>query len=104
MRKAVIGLVVFIVIGLGLADSIYALSINNRDRRSHDIQVLGLRDGKRTFYKIHNNSFASVDCRFGCQVTVIETGDTKTFRPESSYNINVKSSLKAVVIMGGKLK
>jgi hypothetical protein len=100
MKKLIILLI--IIWSLIIVDSLSAVSINNRDGRPHDIQVIGIRDGKRGILTIYNNSTAYVDCRYGCQLIVIETGYTKTLGPETSRA--GMSASKALVILNGKLK
>jgi hypothetical protein len=101
MKKLII--VLTIVLSLVLADSIYALTINNRDARPHDIQIYGIRDGRRSFVKVYQNSTVRVGCMYGCQITVIDTGDTKTLGPENTRPGRPTSD-KSLVIQGGRLK
>jgi hypothetical protein len=66
----------------------YAVSIYNSDGRSHAIQITDIRSGRRQSMTVYRASTANVRCRYGCEIRVMETDDTMTVPPESSYATN----------------
>ena len=76
----------------------HAVSIYNSDGRSHDIRVIDIRSGRQQSMTVYRASTAYVRCRYGCEVRVLETDDTLTLPPESSYATNT------VVIGDGMLR
>jgi hypothetical protein len=81
-----------------LPNIIYAVSIYNSDGRSHDIRVIDIRSGRQQSMTVYRASTAYVRCRYGCEIRVLETDDTLTVPPESSY------ATKTVVIDDGTLR
>ena len=81
-----------------LPNIIYAVSIYNSDGRSHDIRVIDIRSGRQQSMTVYRASTAHVRCRYGCEIRVMETDDTITVPPESSY------ATKTVVIGEGTLR
>ena len=81
-----------------LPNIIYAVSIYNSDGRSHDIRVTDIRSGRKQSMTVYRASTAHVGCRYGCEIRVLETDDTLTVPPESSYATNT------VVIGDGTLR
>ena len=81
-----------------LPNIIYAVSVYNSDGRSHDIKVTDIRSGRQQSMTVYRASTAHVRCRYGCEIRVMETGDTITVPPESSYATN------ALVIGNGTLR
>ena len=81
-----------------LPNIIYAVSIYSSDGRSHDIRVIDIRSGRQQSMTVYNSSTAHVRCRYGCEIRVMETDDTITVPPESSYATNT------VVIGDGTLR
>ena len=81
-----------------LPNIIYALSVYNSDGKPHDIQVTSIRSGSRYRTTVWGSSTAYVRCRYGCEIRVMETDDTITVEPESSYATNT------VVISDGTLR
>ena len=76
----------------------YALSIYNSDGRPHDIRVIDIRSGRQQSMTVYRASTAHVRCRYGCEIRVMETDDTITVPPETSYSTNT------VVIGDGTLR
>ncbi|HSQ83386.1 MAG TPA: hypothetical protein VLM43_01580 [Desulfobacterales bacterium] len=81
-----------------LPNIIYAVSVYNSDGRSHAIKVTDVRSGRQQSMTIYRASTAHVRCRYGCEIRVMETDETITVPPESSYATNT------VVIGNGKLR
>ena len=81
-----------------LPNIIYAVSIYNSDGRSHAIQITDVRSGRQQSMTVYRASTAHVNCRYGCEIRVMETDDTITVPPESSYVTNT------VVIDDGTLR
>ena len=81
-----------------LPNIIYAVSVYNSDGRSHDIKVTDIRSGRQQSMTVYRASTAHVRCRYGCEIRVMETGDTITVPPESSY------ATLTVVIDNGRLR
>ena len=81
-----------------LPNIIYALSIYNSDGRSHAIKVTDIRSGSQQTMTVYGSSTAYARCRYGCEIRVLETDDTITVEPESSYSSNT------VVIGDGTLR
>ena len=81
-----------------LPNMIYALSVYNSDGRPHDIKVTDMRSGYQQTLTVYRTSTAYARCRYGCEIEVLETGDTITVPPESSYATNT------VVIGDGTLR
>ena len=76
----------------------YAVAVYNSDGRSHDIKVIDIRSGREQSMTVYRASTAHVRCRYGCEIRVMETDDTITVPPESSYATNT------VVIGDGTLR
>jgi hypothetical protein len=76
----------------------HAVSVYNSDGRSHDIRVTDIRSGRKQSMTVYRASTAHVRCRYGCEIRVMETDDTITVPPESSYATNT------VVIGDGRLR
>jgi len=73
-----------------LPNIIYAVSVYNSDGRSHDIKVTDIRSGRQQSMTVYRASTAHVStahvrCTYGCEIRVMETDDTITVPPESSY-------------------
>jgi hypothetical protein len=68
-----------------LPNILYAVSVYNSDGRSHDISVIDIRSGIQQSMTVYDSSTAYVRCRYGCEIRVMETDDTITVAPESSY-------------------
>ena len=81
-----------------LPNIIYAISVYNSDGRAHAIKVTDIRSGRQQSMTVYNSSTANVRCRYGCEIRVMETDDTITVPPESSYANNT------VVIGNGTLR
>ena len=81
-----------------LPNIIYAVSVYNSDGRAHAIKVTDIRSGRQQSMTVYNSSTAHVRCRYGCEIRVMETDDTITVPPESSYANNT------VVIDDGTLR
>ena len=81
-----------------LPNSIYAVSVYNSDGRSQDISVIDIRSGGQQSMTVYGTSTAYVRCRYGCEIRAIETDDTITVPPESSY------ATLTVVIDSGRLR
>ena len=81
-----------------LPNIIYAVSVYNSDGRAHAIKVTDIRSGRQQSMTVYNSSTAPVRCRYGCEIRVMETDDTITVPPESSYATNT------VVIGDGTLR
>ncbi len=81
-----------------LPNIIYAVSVYNSDGRAHAIKVTDIRSGRQQSMTVYNSSTAHVRCRYGCEIRVMETDDTITVEPESSYATNT------VVIGDGTLR
>ena len=81
-----------------LPNIIYAVSIYNSDGRSHDIRVTDIRSGRQQSMTVYRASTAHIRCRYGCEIRVMETDETITVPPESSYATNT------VVIGDGTLR
>ena len=81
-----------------LPNIIYALSVYNSDGRPHDIKVTSIRSGRQQSLTVWGSSTAYVRCRHGCEIRVMETDDTITVEPQSSYSSNT------VVIGNGTLR
>ena len=81
-----------------LPNIIYAVSVYNSDGRSHAIMVTDIRSGRQQSMTVYRASTAHVRCRYGCEIRVMETDDTITVPPESSYSTNT------VVIGKGTLR
>ena len=81
-----------------LPNIIHAVSVYNSDGRSHDIRVIDIRSGRQQSMTVYRASTAHVRCRYGCEIRVMETDDTITVPPESSYSTNT------VVIGDGTLR
>jgi hypothetical protein len=81
-----------------LPNIIYAVSVYNSDGRSLAIMVTDIRSGRQQSMTVYRASTAHVRCRYGCEIRVMETDDTITVPPESSYSTNT------VVIGKGTLR
>jgi len=81
-----------------LPNIIYAVSIYNSDGRSHALKVTDIRSGRQQSMTVYRASTAHVRCRYGCEIRVMETDDTITVPPESSYATN------ALLIGNGTLR
>ena len=87
-----------VILPLILPNIIYAVSVYNSDGRSHAIKVTDVRSGRQQSMTVYTASTAHVRCRYGCEIRVMETDDTITVAPESSY------STYTVVIDDGTLR
>ena len=87
-----------VILPLILPNIIYAVSVYNSDGRSHAIKVTDIRSGSQQIMTVYNTSTAYVRCRHGCEIRVMETDDTITVEPQSSYSSNT------VVIGDGTLR
>jgi hypothetical protein len=81
-----------------LPNILYAVSVYNSDGRSHDIRVTDIRSGRKQSMTVYRASTAHIRCRYGCEIRVLETDDTITVPPESSY------ATHTVVIGDGRLR
>lgn len=95
--KAIIRTFILIVPFI-LPNIIYAVSVYNSDGKSHDIKVIDMRSGRQQSMTVYRASTAQVRCRYGCEIRVMDTDDTITVPPESSY------ATLAVVIENGRLR
>jgi hypothetical protein len=89
---------VLVILPFILPNIIYAVSIYNSDGRSHAIQITDVRSGRQQSMTVYRASTAHVNCRYGCEIRVMDTDDTMTVPPESSYATN------ALVIGNGTLR
>ena len=87
-----------VILPLILPNIIYAVSVYNSDGKSHAIKVTDIRSGRQQSMTVYRASTAYVRCRYGCEIRVMETDDTITVPPESSYATNT------VVIGDGMLR
>ena len=81
-----------------LPNIIHAVSVYNSDGRSHAIKVTDIRSGRQQSMTVYRASTAYVRCSYGCEIRVMETDETITVPPESSYATNT------VVIGNGTLR
>jgi hypothetical protein len=60
-----------------LANTIYGASIYNSDLKPQRVQI-EYKDGSRYVVTVYNSSTHYFDCVYGCQVTLVRTGYTRT--------------------------
>ena len=75
-----------------LANPIYGASIYNSDLKPHRVQI-EYKDGSRYDVTVYNSSTHYFDCVYGCQVTLVRTGYTRTLDADA-----------VVIIDDGKLR
>lgn len=92
MLKPTLYAIVPIVFVALLPASVSAASVYNSDAEPHKIQIQ-LKDGRPYYVTVYSGSSHLLDCSYGCQIKVLQTGYIRTL-----------SSDETVLIDDGKLR